>query len=224
MRDLILDTETTGLYPRDHRIIELACLDADTGECWQWYFNPQRSIDPGAERIHGISEDFLRDKPLFSDRADEIRGTIDGAHLIIHNAAFDVGFLNAEFARLDGFAPIDPARVTCTLALARRKHPGQKNNLDALCARYGVDNSRRGKHSALHDCELLAEVWRRMTGPEQAVLELSVGAGVEASVALVRPKPLPSRLSAEEEIAHAVFVASLGAKAVWLKLERNVHA
>jgi DNA polymerase-3 subunit epsilon len=226
MRELVLDTETTGLDPKDnHRVIELACVELinyiPTGVSWHWYFNPQRDVPRAATEIHGLTGAFLADKPLFGSVADEILAVLEGARLIIHNAAFDVGFLNHEFGRLGFSPPISFERVTDTLALARRKHPGSPNNLDALCRRYGIDNSTRTKHGALLDSELLAEVYLGLIGAEQAGLNLtSHDAGVKAegeAAVQVRLKPLPPRLSAEEGAAHAAFVASLGAKAIWLR-------
>ena len=226
MRELVLDTETTGLDPKDnHRIIELACVELinyiPTGVSWHWYFNPERDVPRAATEVHGLTEAFLAGKPLFCSLADEILVVLEGARLIIHNAAFDVGFLNHEFGRLGFPPPINFDRVTDTLALARRKHPGSPNNLDALCRRYGIDNSTRTKHGALLDSELLAEVYLRLVGAEQAGLNLTsheaaIKSENEAAVQ-IRLKPLPPRLSAEEEAAHASFVASLGPKAIWLR-------
>src|SRR5271165_4355195 len=226
MRELVLDTETTGLDPKDnHRIIELACVELinyiPTGVSWHWYFNPERDVPRAATEIHGLTEAFLADKPLFGSLAAEILAVLEGARLIIHNAAFDVGFLNHEFGRLGFPPPINFEQVTDTLALARRKHPGSPNNLDALCRRYGIDNSTRTKHGALLDSELLAEVYLGLIGAEQAGLNLtSHDAGVKAegeAAVQIRLKPLPPRLSAEEKAAHAAFVASLGQKAIWLR-------
>ncbi len=226
MRELVLDTETTGLDPKDnHRIIELACVELinyiPTGVSWHWYFNPERDVPRAATEVHGLTEAFLADKPLFGAVADEILGVLEDARLIIHNAAFDVGFLNHEFGRLGHPSRISFEQVTDTLALARRKHPGSPNNLDALCRRYGIDNSTRTKHGALLDSELLADVYLRLIGAEQAGLNLTsheaaVQAEGEAAVQ-IRLKPLPPRLSAEEEAAHTAFVASLGDKAIWLR-------
>ncbi len=226
MRDLVLDCETTGISPaQGHRVIELACLDIETGEIWHWYFNPQRDVPADATKIHGITTAFLANKPLFADVAHGIRDVLAGANLIIHNAPFDIGFLNAEFVRLDecwaGSDPIDAGNVTCTLALARRKHPGAKNSLDALCDRYGIDRSARTKHNALVDCEILARVYVAMLGREQAAMDFVVNGSAEKnSSALVRPVSLGSRISREEEMAHAVFVASLGGNAIWSRYER----
>jgi DNA polymerase-3 subunit epsilon len=226
MRELVLDTETTGLDPKDnHRVIELACVELinyiPTGVSWHWYFNPQRDVPKAATDVHGLTEAFLAGKPLFATVAAEILSVLEGARLIIHNAAFDVGFLNHEFGLLGHPPPISLDRVTDTLALARRKHPGSPNNLDALCRRYGIDNSTRTKHGALLDSELLAEVYLRLVGAEQAGLNLishSAASEMEGEAAAhIRLKPLPPRLSAEEQAAHSAFVASLGAKAIWLR-------
>ena len=177
MRELVLDTETTGLDPKDgHRVIELACVELinyiPTGVFWHWYFNPQRDVPKAATDVHGLTAQFLADKPLIGDVAHEIVEALGDARLIIHNAPFDMGFLNHEFGRL-GLAPLSMERVTDTLALARRKHPGSPNNLDALCRRYGIDNSTRTKHGALLDSELLADVYLRLIGAEQAGLNLT---------------------------------------------------
>jgi DNA polymerase-3 subunit epsilon len=223
LRELVLDTETTGLDPKDgHRIIELACVELinyiPTGASWHWYFNPERDVPKAATDVHGLTAAFLADKPLFGSSVNEILAVLDGARLIIHNAAFDIGFLNHEFGRL-GHPPISFERVVDTLALARRKHPGSPNNLDALCRRYGIDNSTRTKHGALLDSELLADVYLRLIGAEQAGLDFaSRPASAEAAaetVIQVRARPLASRLSTEEVAAHAAFVATLGQNAIW---------
>lgn len=169
-RQIVLDTETTGLSTADdHRIIEIGCVELInrrlTGETFHQYINPEREIDAGAIEVHGITNESLVDKPLFADIATEFLRFIEGAELIIHNAAFDVGFLNHEFAKLGDAVRIeDICSVLDTLKLARDKHPGQKNNLDALCKRYGVDNSNRELHGALLDAEILADVYLMMTG------------------------------------------------------------
>ncbi len=222
-RELVLDTETTGLDPKDgHRVIELACVELinfiPTGAFWHWYFNPQRDVPKAATDVHGLTAQFLADKPLFGDMAQEILDALGDARLIIHNAPFDMGFLNHEFGRL-GHAPLSFDRVTDTLALARRKHPGSPNNLDALCRRYGIDNSTRTKHGALLDSELLADVYLRLIGAEQAGLNFASQAESDAieveTAAQPRPTPVPPLLSPEEEAAHAEFVTSLGQKAIW---------
>ena len=171
MRQIVLDTETTGLETsQDHRIIEIGCVELVgrklTGRHYHQYINPQRKVDEGAMEVHGISDQFLEDKPLFDQVAKEFLEFVDGADLVIHNAPFDVGFINHEIAKLSGkYQVIETScRIIDTLALARQKHPGQKNNLDALCKRYGVDNSARDLHGALLDAEILADVYLLMTG------------------------------------------------------------
>ncbi len=171
MRQIVLDTETTGLeVSLGHRIIEIGCVELInrrvTGNHWHHYLNPEREIDGGAFEVHGISNDFVADKPRFAELAGDFLAYIDGAELIIHNAPFDVGFLNQELARLDPPASGVEARcdILDTLVLARQKHPGQKNNLDALCRRYEIDNSHRSLHGALLDARILADVYLAMTG------------------------------------------------------------
>lgn len=171
MRQIVLDTETTGLEPAEgHRVIEIGCVELvnrrPTGRTFHQYLNPEREIDRGAEDVHGLSNAFLADKPLFRDIAAEFLAFVEGAELVIHNAAFDVGFLDAELARLE--PAVAPLAAVCTvldtLMLARQAHPGQRNSLDALCKRYSVDNSGRDLHGALLDAQLLAEVFLAMTG------------------------------------------------------------
>ena len=171
MRQIVLDTETTGIeVSQDHRIIEIGCVELThrklTGSHFHRYVNPQREIDEGAQEVHGISLEFLADKPVFHLVADEFLEFVAGAQLVIHNAPFDVGFINHEFAKLDKrYGRIqDHCDVIDTLAMARQLHPGQKNNLDALCKRYFVDNSQRALHGALLDAEILADVYLAMTG------------------------------------------------------------
>ena len=228
MRQVVLDTETTGLeVAGGHRIIEIGGVELinrrRTDRTLHYYLNPQREVDPGAQAVHGLSNDFLADKPLFAQVAQDVADFLVGAELIIHNAAFDVGFLDAEFA-LAGL-PVRVAEhctVLDTLALARHQHPGQRNTLDALCRRYGVDASARELHGARLDAELLAEVYLAMTGG-QATLELA-GATTRAAAAAVvldpnRP-PLPVRVpSADECAAHAAFLAHIakvsGGRVAW---------
>lgn len=175
-RQVILDTETTGLeVERGHRVIEIGCVELvdrrPSGRTFQRYLNPERAIDAGAVAVHGITDEFLRDKPKFTDIAEDFTAFIDGAELLIHNAAFDTAFLDAELKRAGAaFGCVaDHAVVVDTLALARRKYPGQKNTLDALCKRLGVDNSRREVHGALLDAHLLADVWIAMTAGQGAL-------------------------------------------------------
>ncbi len=175
-RQIVLDTETTGLeYSQGHRIIEIGCIEMInrrvTSNHWHHYINPDRKVDDGAFDIHGISNEFLADKPYFHELVDDFLAYIDGAELIIHNAPFDVGFLNHEIKLLDDPKPLitDICSVLDTLVMARQKHPGQKNNLDALCRRYEIDNSHRTLHGALLDSEILAEVYLLMTGGQTAL-------------------------------------------------------
>ena len=177
MRQIVLDTETTGLSPEDgHRIIEIGCVELLnrklTGNRFHVYLNPERAIDQGAVDVHGLDNKFLADKPLFSHIAEDFIAFVEGAELVIHNAPFDVGFINAELKRLDS-APrtlAEGCSVLDTLALAKKKHPGQRNSLDALCKRYVVNNSHRELHGALLDAEILAEVYLAMTGGQSDLL------------------------------------------------------
>lgn len=224
MREIVLDTETTGLDPNSgDRVVEIGCVELvnhiASGQTWHRYINPERDMPQPAFEVHGLSEQFLSDKPLFSGIAQDFLDFIEDAPLIIHNASFDVGFLNAELTMLD-MAPLMNDRVVDTLALARRKHPGASNSLDALCKRYQVDASSRTTHGALIDSELLAKVYIELIGGHQARLELSAsgeasGPRTGAGNARQRTAPLPSRLAPEERIAHAEFVATLGADAIW---------
>lgn len=230
MREIIFDTETTGLDKNADRIIEIGAVELinrfSTGRRFHVFINPDgKMIHPDAEKVHGISMTQLADKPVFADIADAFLDFIDGAKLVAHNASFDTDFVNAEFARLE-LPPIDPSVVIDTLQLARRKHPMGPNSLDGLCKRYNIDNSHRTLHGALLDAELLAEVYLELTGGRQAAMgfgndETTKGkGGTENDVAFgirVRPNPLPPRLSETEIIAHAAMVKKLGANALWLK-------
>ena len=176
MRQVVLDTETTGLETsQGHRIIEIGCVELIdrriTDKHWHFYINPEREIDAGAFAVHGISRESLQDKPLFAEVAQDFVDYIKGAELVIHNATFDVGFLDYEFAQLDGESMriSSMCSVLDTLVLARQKHPGQKNNLDALCRRYFIDNSQRSLHGALLDARILADVYLSMTGGQTAL-------------------------------------------------------
>jgi len=213
MRRIVLDTETTGLDPSEgHRVIEIACVELagrrPTGRNFHRYLNPGRDIDAGAVQVHGLTADFLADKPRFADVADEFLEFVDGAEVLIHNAPFDVGFLDAELALAGrpGFATV--CAVTDTLALAREMHPGKRNSLDALCERYQVDNSRRALHGALLDAQLLADVWLAMTRGQDS-LDISLLAPPEAAAGGGEPaRPatlLVVRASAEELAAHAAL-------------------
>jgi DNA polymerase-3 subunit epsilon len=224
LREIVLDTETTGTDPASgDRVIEIGCVELvnqfPTGRSYHTYLNPQRPVSAGALAVHGLSDAFLADKPLFAAVADEFMEFIQGGRLVIHNAPFDVGFLNAEFART-GHEPIVLGQVVDTLSLARRKHPGAPNNLDALCSRYGIDNSRRTKHGALLDAEILAEVYIELIGGKQADLGLSIRTGSAARSGTaapleMRPRPMISRLTEAERQAHEAFVATLGATPLW---------
>lgn len=185
-RQVVLDTETTGLNPQEgHRIIEIGCVELVnrrlTGRHFHVYINPQRVIDSGAIEVHGITNEFLNDKPLFTDIADDFIQFIKESELIIHNAPFDVGFINHEFALLDkALGTVSQySEVFDTLSFARKKHPGQRNSLDALCKRYGIDNSHRELHGALLDAEILAEVYLLMTGGQSSLLEEATDSGQE---------------------------------------------
>ncbi|HCZ48101.1 MAG TPA: DNA polymerase III subunit epsilon, partial [Gammaproteobacteria bacterium] len=222
MRQIVLDTETTGLSAAEgHRVIEIGAVELlnrrPTGRNFHHYLQPDREIDAGAIEVHGISNEFLADKPRFADVAGEFVEYVRGAELVIHNAAFDVGFLNAELARLDGGHSIDAlCSVLDTLALARHLHPGQRNTLDALCRRYGVDNSGRSLHGALLDAQILAEVYLAMTGG-QVTLSLGDDAASPGTVEAARPtrvradRPRLAVLapSADELQAHAARLAAI---------------
>lgn len=220
MREIVFDTETTGLDPlTGDRLVEIGCVEmvnrVVTGQTFHAWFNPQRDMPLEAERVHGLSIAFLADKPLFAERAADLLGFLGDAPLVAHNAQFDFGFLNAELAAA-GFAPVSLDRMVDTLTIARRRHPGAKHSLDALCTRYGIDRSHRVKHGALLDAELLAQVYVELTGGRQIGLSLAAEAAVEVvEVATFRPRlgqPRPARPhapTAEELHRHAAFVATL---------------
>jgi DNA polymerase III subunit epsilon len=227
MREIVLDTETTGFEPSEgHRIVEIGAVELEnhlpTGRTYHQYLNPQRQMPPEAFAVHGLGDDFLRDKPLFAAVARAFLDFIGTAPLVIHNAAFDMKFLNAEL-RAAGHAPLPMARAIDTVAMARQKFPGAQASLDALCRRFGVDNANRVKHGALLDSELLAEVYLELIGGRQPDLMLA-GSGSASGrhsdtaplpVLRQRPAPLPPRLTAQEAEAHAAFVEKLGAGAIW---------
>jgi len=238
MRQIVLDTETTGLEPKQgHRVIEIGCVELLdrrlTGRHFHQYVRADRKSDPAAFAVHGISDEILADKPPFEEIAEEFLGFIAGAELIIHNAPFDVGFLNHELARLAIERPQIESHcaVLDTLALARDLHPGQRNNLDALCKRYAVDNSARDLHGALLDAEILAEVYLAMTGG-QAILDLSADTPTKAAMARKRGGdgaargPLPviratdQELAAHDERLRAIDQASNGA-CLWRRLKED---
>jgi len=224
LREIIFDTETTGLSPRDgDRLVEIGAIEMidrfPTGRVYHQYCNPERDMPIEAFNVHGLSSDFLRDKPRFAEIAAEFSAFIEGAQLVAHNAPFDMGFINAEFERA-GLPAIGMERVVDTASLARRKFPGAKASLDALCERFGISNAHRVKHGALLDAELLAEVYSELLGGKQTALVLDAARTErDASGAIVapagRPQPLPPRLTADEIAAHAAFVATLGEKAIW---------
>lgn len=230
MRWVILDTETTGLDPADgHRVIEIGAVEvinrAVTGRDFHVYLNPQRAIDPGAQEVHGITLEFLQDKPLFEQVVDELLTFVQGAELIIHNAPFDVKFLDAELKRLgrEGIATV-ASSITDSLAHARSLYPGKRNSLDALCERYDVSNAHRQLHGALLDSRLLAEVWLAMTrGQDSLAIDDTPTVGHPVVTGLQRHRDLPSIVvSAEERAAHEDYLQALdkasGGKTLWRAL------
>ncbi len=235
MRQIVLDTETTGLEPaQGHRIIEIGCVELihrrPSGNTYHQYLQPDRAIDEGAAEVHGITEAFLADKPRFANIAEELLRFIEGAELVIHNAPFDVGFLDYELELLGGDRRrvADCCRVVDTLMLARQLHPGQKNSLDALCKRYEVDNAQREYHGALLDAEILADVYLAMTGGQAA---LSLDGAAETAAAGAAPvrvldpsrPPLPVVRATDEELAaHAAFLERIDEASAGRCLWRHV--
>lgn len=235
MRQIVLDTETTGLEPQQgHKIIEIGCVELVnrrlTGRHYHQYINPAREVEQGAIEVHGITNEFLADKPLFRDIAEDFWEFVRGAQLVIHNAPFDVGFINHEFSQIGRPKIETECQILDTLVMARQKHPGQKNNLDALCKRYAVDNSQRDLHGALLDAEILADVYLMMTGGQTA-LNLSADSGGDnesegGSVSMGRVDPNRPKLkvvsaSREELALHQAKLDALnkasGGGCVWLK-------
>lgn len=225
MREIVLDTETTGLDPATgDRIVEIGAVEllngVPSGANFHVYINPERDMPEGAFKVHGLSAEFLKNHPVFATIAAEFLSFIGNDRLVIHNAEFDVKFINAELARMN-IAALAPERIRDTLALARRKHPGAANSLDALCSRYGVDSSRRKKHGALLDAELLAEVYVELSGGRQTTFTLqAVERRVERKVFdLVEARSAPLTLSIEESDirAHRTLTDALGDRAVWRK-------
>jgi DNA polymerase III subunit epsilon len=223
MREIIFDTETTGFDPRTgDRLVEIGCIELvdrrETGITFHGYFNPERDMPAGAEAIHGLSIQFLSDKPLFASRVDELMEFLGDAPLVAHNAAFDFGFVNAELARA-GRPALDMARMCCTVQMARKLHPGAKHSLDALCTRYGIDRSHRVKHGALLDAELLAHLYIEMTGGRQIGLGLAATPAAGPAITVVSAAPRadapPDMASAAERARHAEFVAGLN-QPLWL--------
>ncbi len=235
MREVIFDTETTGLDPKTgDRMVEIGCVEmvgrVETGRTFHAYFNPERDMPAEAEKVHGLSAAFLATKPRFADTADELLEFLGDAPLVAHNAGFDMGFLNNELT-LCGRAPIDMARMIDTVAIARRKHPGAKLSLDALCTRYGIDRSHRVKHGALLDAELLAQVYVELTGGRQIGLELvddTRGSGLgdkpgdnapwhKPAVSRQRREPRPHAASPEERARWEAFLAAEVKEALWTR-------
>ena len=225
MREIVLDTETTGLDPADgHRIIEIGCVElydhVPTGRTYQCYLNPERDIPPESQRVHGITDEFVADKPLFAHVVDELLEFLGDAPLVIHNAGFDLKFLNAEFLKVTRPA-IPFARAIDTIDIAKAKIPGARYSLDELCRRFSIDLTSRSKHGALLDASLLAQVYLELIGGRQTKLMLSpsdVEAVVKEAIqqaARTRPNPLAPRITDAELEAHAKFVIELGADAVW---------
>jgi DNA polymerase-3 subunit epsilon len=228
-RQIVLDTETTGLEPsQGHRIIEIGCVELInrrlTGNNYHQYLQPDREIDEGALQVHGISNEFLKDKPRFTDVVDDLMSYLKGAELVIHNAPFDVGFLNHELKLVgnDHGVIADHCAVTDTLVMARKMHPGQKNNLDALCKRYDVNNTQRDLHGALLDAEILSEVYLRMTGG-QVGLALDSEQAAEKEDGVASPSRISSdraplrviKASKDELSAHAEFLKKMGDNCLW---------
>ena len=225
MREIVLDTETTGLDPlTGDRVVEIGCIELfnriPTGQTFHRYINPQRDMPASAFEVHGLSAEFLKDKPPFAEIAEDFLSFVGDAGLVIHNASFDAAFLNSELERV-GRPLIARDRLTDTLLLARRRHPGGANRLDDLCTRYGIDNARRTKHGALLDAELLAEVYIELIGARQAALGLELvtaektGERERITVVQVRAVPLAPRVTADDLAAHRAFVATLGPAAIW---------
>jgi len=226
MREIVLDTETTGLHPREgHRIVEIGGVELvnhmPTGRTYHQYINPERGMPTEAFEIHGISEEFLIGKPVFAQIAQEFLDFIGDARMVIHNASFDVMFLNAELG-LVGLPQFPATAALDTLDIARKRFPGAQNSLDALCRRFSVDNSTREKHGALLDSEILAEVYLELIGGRQPDFALITGGrstGADGGAADYtpppRPRALPSRLSQTEAEAHTAFLVGLGAPALW---------
>jgi DNA polymerase-3 subunit epsilon len=222
MREIIFDTETTGFDSQNgDRMVEIGCIEmvdrVMTGETYHCYYNPQRAMPSAAEQVHGLSDNFLSDKPLFADKAEELIAFIGDAPLVAHNASFDFGFINMELQKC-GSPPVDMDRMVDTIAIAKVKHPGAKMSLDALCTRYGIDRSHRVKHGALLDAELLAHLYIELTGGRQIGLGLSDDAGEQETGEQtstdtpgnrVARAPRPHDATAEEIERHAAFVGSI---------------
>jgi DNA polymerase-3 subunit epsilon len=234
MRQIVLDTETTGLEPQQgHRIIEVGCVELverrPTGNNFHIYLQPDREIDAGAIEVHGITNEFLADKPRFADIVDDLMNYLRGAELIIHNAPFDVGFIDHELQRVGGWQTLQEyCSITDSLVMARELHPGQRNSLDALCSRYDVDNTQREKHGALLDAEILADVYLAMTGGQKALFAESDAANEGAPGGATGIRRLPAererlavyRATADEAAAHEAWLERLAKAeggAVWCR-------
>jgi len=229
MREIVLDTETTGLDPETgDRIVEIGAVELNghvpTGKTYHQYINPERAMPKGAFEVHGLGDEFLSDKPVFKSIAQEFVDFIGDAQLVIHNAAFDMKFINAELSWI-GQAQIDWERAVDTLAIARKKFPGSPASLDALCRRYGIDTSARTLHGALLDSEILAAVYLELIGGRQPDFGLATAAESQSAPGAEktkkpaqRPKPLPALLTDEEKAAHDAFVSTLGETALWTRL------
>lgn len=223
MREIIFDTETTGFDPHSgDRVVEIGCIEMidyiATGKSYHCYYNPQRNMPSQAEEVHGLSEKFLSEKPLFAEKADELLNFIQDSKLVAHNASFDFGFLNAELIRCE-LPPISMDRMVDTLAIAKKRHPGAKLSLDALCSRYGIDRSHRVKHGALLDAELLAQLYIELTGGRQIGLGLANDSDVKADVSRYKDiqnsqlKPIREarhyKISLKEREQHEQFIATI---------------
>lgn len=231
MREIVLDTETTGFDPAEgDRIVEIGAVELrnhmPTGKTYHQYINPQRAMPTAAFEVHGLGDDFLKDKPVFKDIAQKFLDFIGDSQLVIHNASFDMKFLNHELQAV-GHRPIPMARATDTLLIARTKFPGSPASLDALCRRFGVDNSAREKHGALLDSEILAEVYLELIGGRQPDFALatqragSQNTGPTQQRIGPRPQPLPPRITPEEAAAHTEFVAKLGNQSIWAQRAKS---
>jgi len=234
LRQIVLDTETTGLETTEgHRIIEIGAVELIdrrvTGNHYHCYINPEREVDQGALEVHGITNEFLADKPTFAEEVDQFLAFIKGAELVIHNADFDVGFINHELSMLGDHGRLDDhvSGVVDSLAVARKKHPGQRNSLDALCRRYGIDNSSRQLHGALLDAEILADVYLAMTGGQSSLMLASAEGDSHASegirrLSADRPRLKVTLPSESEAAAHAEYLAMLdeasGEKTLWRRI------
>ncbi|MFM2367102.1 MAG: hypothetical protein RIR95_1710 [Pseudomonadota bacterium] len=230
MREIVLDTETTGFEPSEgHRLVEIGAVELfnhlPTGKTYHQYINPQRMMPKEAFEVHGLGDDFLRDKPLFSAVAQGFLDFIGDSQLVIHNAAFDMKFLNAEL-KAAGLPVLPMQRATDTLMIARQKFPGSPASLDALCRRFGVDNSSREKHGALIDSEILAEVYLELVGgrqpdfalkPETSSKNTNAASDTQTWRPSARPTPLPARVTEDERAAHDAFIAKMGDAAIWNK-------